>query len=170
LHGHAGCAAVPDYCRFVHGGHKLGQASSMADTERSRTEKVRRRLQVPMRELGFERTKPTFFTHSHGVVIHFIHLHKYSFASKFRVHLGIRVSNDAFPAAALVPVEAIYMLAGLGVKIDPAVRNKIARGVRQFITHVPNRVGKRLERKKKAPVKKKVRTAGAPTKAKARPR
>jgi hypothetical protein len=72
--------------------------------------------------------------------------------------------------AALVPVEAIYMLAGMGEKIDPAVRNKIARGVRQFITHVPNRVGKRLEPKKKAPVKKKVRTAGARTKAKARPR
>ena len=62
---------------------------------------MRRLLQVPLRELGFERTKPTFFTRSRAPVVHFIHLHKYSFAPDFRVHLGIRVSNDAFPAAAL---------------------------------------------------------------------
>ena len=73
----------------------------MADSERSRTEKVRRRLQAPLRELGFERTKTSFFTRPRGAVVHFIHLHKYSFAPEFRVHLGIRVSDDASPAAAL---------------------------------------------------------------------
>ena len=56
---------------------------------------------MPLRELGFDRTKPTFFTRPRAQTVHFIHLHKYSFAPEFRVHLGIRVSNDAFPAAAL---------------------------------------------------------------------
>jgi hypothetical protein len=73
----------------------------MADGDSSRAEKVRRRLQAPLRGLGFERTKTTFFTRSRALTIHFIHLHKYSFAPEFRVHPGIRVSNDAFPAAAL---------------------------------------------------------------------
>jgi hypothetical protein len=49
--------------------------------------------------------------------------------------------------AALVPVEAVYMLAGLGGKIDPAVRAKIDRAARKFIRDVPNRIGKRLEPK-----------------------
>ena len=49
----------------------------MGDGETSRAEKVRRLLQVPLRELGFERTKPTFFTRSRAPVVHFIHLHKY---------------------------------------------------------------------------------------------
>ena len=49
--------------------------------------------------------------------------------------------------AALVPVEAVYMLAGLGGKIEPAVRDKIERTARNFVKDVPNRIGKRLERK-----------------------
>jgi hypothetical protein len=49
--------------------------------------------------------------------------------------------------AALVPVEAVYMLAGLGGKIEPAVRDKIERTARKFVKDVPNRIGKRLEPK-----------------------
>ncbi|MBX9746330.1 MAG: hypothetical protein K2X34_05480 [Hyphomonadaceae bacterium] len=72
--------------------------------------------------------------------------------------------------AALVPVEAIYMLAGMGEDIDPAIRNRIARGVRQFVSLVPNRVGKTIARKP-APAKKKSTSAGrAKAKAKARRR
>lgn len=70
--------------------------------------------------------------------------------------------------AALVPVEAIYMLAGMGEEIDPAIRNKIAQGVRQFVAQVPNRVGKRIAHK--APVKKKAAPAAGRAKAKARRR
>lgn len=72
--------------------------------------------------------------------------------------------------AALVPIEAIYMLAGQGDDIDPAVRNRIARGVRQFVALVPNRVGKRIARKVAAPPKKKSPAATARAKAKARRR
>ena len=48
------------------------------------------------------------------------------------------------PVAALVPVEAVYMLAEMGAQIDPAVRSKISRAARGFIGAVPNRVGKKL--------------------------
>lgn len=70
--------------------------------------------------------------------------------------------------AALVPIEAIYMLAGMGDQIDPAVRNRIARGVRSFVAHVPNRVGKRIA-PKPAKAKKKPSSSGR-AKAKARRR
>ncbi len=70
--------------------------------------------------------------------------------------------------AALVPVEAIYMLAGMGGKIDPAVRDKIDQGVRQFVTQVPNRIGKKIAPKKAAAKKK--APAARRAKAKARRR
>jgi hypothetical protein len=48
--------------------------------------------------------------------------------------------------AALVPIEAIYMLAGREDAIAPEVRNKIERGARSFVQHnVPNRIGARTE-------------------------
>lgn len=46
--------------------------------------------------------------------------------------------------AALVPVEAIYMLAGLGEELEPGVRGKIERAAKLFVHNVPNRIGKRL--------------------------
>lgn len=39
--------------------------------------------------------------------------------------------------AALVPVEAIYMLAGLGEHIDPRTREEIIAGARLFAHNVP---------------------------------
>ena len=35
------------------------------------------------------------------IIIEFVHLHLYTFAPSFRVHVGIRVLNDPFEAAAL---------------------------------------------------------------------
>jgi hypothetical protein len=69
--------------------------------ERSGKDKILRRLRGALAPLGFERTKPTFFTRPSGLVVEFIHLHKFTFAPEFRVHLGLRVTNDGFPAAAL---------------------------------------------------------------------
>ena len=65
--------------------------------------------------------------------------------------------------AALVPVEAIYMLAGKGNMIAPSVREEIESFSLQFIQSVPSRVsapeaaprGKRA--KKAAPKKKKAK-------------
>ena len=69
--------------------------------------------------------------------------------------------------AALVPVEAIYMLAGLGGKIDPSTRHKIDRAARAFVAQVPNRIGKSIA---KSAAKKKAAPKTAKPKARARNR
>jgi len=69
--------------------------------ERSCHGKVLRRVAGLLAPLGFQRAKSTFFIRHREWVIEFIHLHKYSFAPGYRVHLGIRVLNDVFPAPAL---------------------------------------------------------------------
>lgn len=69
--------------------------------KRSRAEKVRRRVTARLLEIGFQRTRTTFWTRPREVVIEFMHLHLFSFEPGFRAHLGIRVLNDPFDAAAL---------------------------------------------------------------------
>jgi hypothetical protein len=69
--------------------------------ERSQTDKALRRLRRLLAPLGFERTKPRFFTRSREFVIEFVHVHKLTFEPGFRVHLGLRVTNDAFEACSL---------------------------------------------------------------------
>ncbi|QGZ96752.1 hypothetical protein [Terricaulis silvestris] len=69
--------------------------------------------------------------------------------------------------AALVPVEAIYMLAGLGGKIDAGIRQKIDRAARAFVAQVPNRIGKSIA---KSAAKKKAAPKTAKAKARARNR
>lgn len=61
---------------------------------RSRKDKVLRQLARLLAPFGFKRTKPTFFTRRHGLVVQFIHTHKFSFTESFRVHLGVRVLAD----------------------------------------------------------------------------
>lgn len=51
--------------------------------------------------LGFAAGRTGFFVRRREWVAEFVHLHKYSFAPGYRVHLGIRVLNDVFPAPAL---------------------------------------------------------------------
>jgi hypothetical protein len=63
--------------------------------------------------------------------------------------------------AALVPVEAIYMLAGKGSMIAPAVREEIESFARQFVQSVPSRVATpepAPRGKKAAPKKKKAKS------------
>lgn len=62
---------------------------------------VLRLLGNRLKPLGFKRTKPTFFTRPAQLVIQFVHVHKFRFAPAFRIHLGVRVRSDDFPAAAL---------------------------------------------------------------------
>jgi len=64
-------------------------------------QKVLRLLARALKPLGFERTKPTFFTRPGLFVIEFVHVHKYTFAASFRIHFGVRVRSDEFPAAGL---------------------------------------------------------------------
>lgn len=72
--------------------------------------------------------------------------------------------------AALVPVEAIYMLAGMNHMIAPGVREEIASFSRQFVQSVPSRVaaaepsprgGGRKRAVKKAPKKAKKAKRGS---------
>jgi hypothetical protein len=49
----------------------------------------------------FRRTKPTFWTRGGEVIVPFVHLHLLTFTPAFRVHFGLRVLNDAFPAPEL---------------------------------------------------------------------
>ncbi len=62
--------------------------------------------------------------------------------------------------AALVPVEAVYILAGREDMVSPLQREAIIAGARQFIAEVPNRLSARAEkvarpaRATKAPMKK----------------
>ena len=69
--------------------------------ERRHKEAVLRSVGRGLKQMGFERTKPTFFTRERGLVIEFVHLHKFSLSPKFRIHLGIRVLNDPFDSTAL---------------------------------------------------------------------
>jgi hypothetical protein len=64
-------------------------------------EAVRRQLSVSLAPFGFRRAKTTFWIRPREHAIEFVHLHLFSFAPAFRVHLGIRVLNDSFSAAAL---------------------------------------------------------------------
>ncbi|MEZ6023136.1 MAG: hypothetical protein R3C16_06935 [Hyphomonadaceae bacterium] len=58
--------------------------------------------------------------------------------------------------AALVPVEAVYMLAGLDREVSPAKRAEIKQAALFFVHNVPNRVAKKkAATKKKAAAKKK---------------
>src|SRR5689334_18110198 len=72
-----------------------------AREKRKRAEAIRRDLSRGLAPLGFRRTKTTFWTREREFVIEFIHLHLFTFEPAFRVHLGIRVLNDSFEAAAL---------------------------------------------------------------------
>ncbi|MCE9591384.1 MAG: hypothetical protein K8S99_12760 [Planctomycetes bacterium] len=72
-----------------------------AKLKRSNAEKIRRAFTRRIADLGFTRTKPTFWTRQHQNVIQFIHLHLFSFEPAFRVHFGIYVLNDDFPSPIL---------------------------------------------------------------------
>jgi hypothetical protein len=75
--------------------------------------------------------------------------------------------------AALVPVEAIYLLAGLHHLVEPAVRTKIEAAARTFAQSVPNRVNMRgaaataPKAASRTPAKKK---SGEPTRSRTRRR
>lgn len=64
-------------------------------------QKVLRLLAKKLQPLGFERTKPTFFVRPGNVLLEFVHVHKYTFGPRFRLHLGVRVRFDQFVAQAL---------------------------------------------------------------------
>ena len=80
----------------------IAQPGSPEKKQESRdAQKVLRLLAKKLRTFGFERTKPTFFTRRSQHVLEFVHVHKFTFAPSFRVHFGVRVRSEEFPAAHL---------------------------------------------------------------------
>lgn len=69
--------------------------------ERANKDKVLRHVAKNLSEFGFTRSKPTLFTRISGPVIEFVHLHKFTFATGFRAHLGLRVINESRGAVGL---------------------------------------------------------------------
>jgi hypothetical protein len=69
--------------------------------EQLATKKILRRFSKRLQGLGFSQSKSSFFTRPAEHLIEFIHVHKYSFDSDFRVHFGLRVLTDPFEAVAL---------------------------------------------------------------------
>ena len=51
-----------------------------------------------MKPFGYTLTKPTFICRAYPHLIAFFHFHKFSFAPRFRLHVGIRVLNSDFRA------------------------------------------------------------------------
>lgn len=64
-------------------------------------EKIFKTISGSLSELGFQRTKSTFWVKELSNTIQFIHIHTFSFNYSFRIHLGIRVKNDSFKAVSL---------------------------------------------------------------------
>lgn len=69
--------------------------------KRRQSERIKRKFTRELARNGFSRTRPTFWTRPGDLFIEFIHLHQFTFAPAFRVHVGIRVLNDTFEAIAL---------------------------------------------------------------------
>ena len=86
--------------------------------EQSNGQKVLRRLANKIKELGFSRTKPTFYTREREHVVEFIHVHKFSFGPYFRVHVCIRVKNDSRDFIALLGPIDKELLSGVKFEFD----------------------------------------------------
>ena len=86
--------------------------------ERSNKERVFRRLAKVLEPTGFHLGKSRFFTRASLPVIEFVHLHKFSFAPSFRVHVGIRVVNDPFVAVALNGPNSDEIVSPTGARYD----------------------------------------------------
>ena len=73
-------------------------SGSLEKKQESRdAQKVIRLLAKKLKPLGFQRTKPTFFTRRAQYGLEFVHVHKFSFEASFRVHFGFRVCSDDLP-------------------------------------------------------------------------
>ena len=82
--------------------HPVALPGSPEKKQESRdAQKVLRLLAKELAPLGFRHTKPTFLTRPNRLGLEFVHVHKFRFAASFRVHFGLRVRTDEFPAAHL---------------------------------------------------------------------
>lgn len=65
--------------------------------EQTNARKVLSCFEKLVKEIGFHRKgKSSWFARETETVFQFIHIHKYSFACHFRLHLGIRIPDDNY--------------------------------------------------------------------------
>jgi len=81
-------------------------------------------------------------------------------------HAVVGFDRYGRPLAALVPIDAVRMLAGASADVDPALRDKITRAARLFLANVPGK--STLSAPKAKAVKAKKKKGGAAARAKAR--
>ena len=71
--------------------------------ERSNAGKVLRRFAKQLSRMGYHR-RSTYFARETGQIIQFLHLHKFTFGPKFRMHVCIRVLNETLDFVALTGI------------------------------------------------------------------
>ncbi|NOU73735.1 hypothetical protein GC098_20315 [Paenibacillus sp. LMG 31458] len=76
--------------------------------EKKICEEIRKKLALSLKQFDFKRTKPTFYTRLKKDRIEFLHLHKFSFDTSFRVHVGVRFLCDSFEAVALNGIDSDF--------------------------------------------------------------
>ncbi|MGX5200838.1 hypothetical protein [Aliikangiella sp. IMCC44632] len=86
--------------------------------EQSNGQKILRRFANKIKELGFVRTKPTFFVRDRDYTLEFIHVHKFSFGPYYRIHVCIRVKNDSRDFIALQGPIDKELLSGVTFEFD----------------------------------------------------
>lgn len=73
---------------------EIERERSAKKLERSNAGKVLRRFSNKVSLLGFTR-RSTWFAREYDLCVLYIHVHKYTFGSYFRLHYGVRVLNDS---------------------------------------------------------------------------
>lgn len=82
--------------------HILMQTAETKKIERSNSNKVFRSFTRMVKPLGFRRVKTRqFWIREQKHVIEFIHIHKFTFGPKYRIHICIRVINSPLDFLAL---------------------------------------------------------------------
>ena len=105
--------------------------------KRSRADRISRRVTKLLDPLGFKRTKTRFWIRPRPHILEFVHLHLFSFELAFRVHLGLRVLNDPFEAAALNgPDSDSHRDFQLGFEDSEASLDRCAGQISEFVRDV----------------------------------
>lgn len=88
-------------------------------------------------EYGYSHTKPTFFVKNEGGWYKVIHIHKFSFASSFRVHIALRHFYDEFRAIALNgPNSDSHREYKIDFSDDPDLIVKCVEEIKKFVLEI----------------------------------
>lgn len=83
-------------------------------------------------------------------------------------HAVVGFDRYGRPLAALVPIDAVRMIAGQAQDVDPALREKITRSARLFLANVPGKSALAAPAKAKTMAKPKKKKGGKVARARAR--